>query len=644
MSKKISSKNQITDAALEQDPDSILKYIKPLIEIGKTDGYITYDDLNKALPVNCSEEVYVTVISFLEDFDITVLKTPKTSSSVIEPESDDAVEQVEDEVLSGVTQNATNLYMTKMSNIPLLTKESEISIARRIEDGKNGILQSTLKIPHALNKIIAIYDEVVNGQILLRDVIEVDALYRDLHTVDDALIQKDGMEGVDESEEEVEDFDSEDFEEIDETIAQLENEGTISVSVMERALTQHVTTCLGRAIEKIQKVMSIARANSQDISSPRVLLLLNDIYDEVKATRLNQSIIGNISAEIFEINKSIIEIEKEIIDLFELYGIKRDIIFSKVLSQPIDDTKWLESVLKSSNKNVAECALKSKEALENIAERILFIKNKHTIIEIADFKTLVASVQKNSRDTQRAKKEMIEANLRLVISIVKRYGSKNVSFLDLVQEGNMGLIKAVDKFEYRRGCKFSTYATWWIKQAINRAAIDQGRLIRIPVHMVDDVSKMNKIIRDLRKKLDREPTVKEIAKKMCVAPEKIAKMQRIVTDPVSLEAPIGHDNDNTFGDFIEDKSSTSPFQAALEKDLKKLTRKLLSELTLREERVLRMRFGIDMNRDHTLEEVGEQFDVTRERVRQIEAKALRKLRHPIRSSYLKDYIKSDTDE
>ncbi len=641
MSKKITNKNGAVEQMADQDPDSILKYIKPLIESGKTDGYITYDDLNKALPVNCSEELYTTVISFLEDFDITVLKASKSPSSAIEPDGEDAEEKVEDEVFTGATQNATNLYMTKMSNIPLLTKESEINIAKRIEDGKNGILQSTLKIPHALNKIIALYDEIVNGQILLRDVIEVDALYRDLHTIDDVFAQKDGE--VDEDLDS-EDFDSEDFEEIDETIAQLENEGTISVSVMERALTQHVITCLGKAIEKIQKVLNVVKVNSKDISSPKILLLLNDIFDEVKAIRLNQNIIGEISAEIIEINKSIIEIEKEIIDIFELSGIKRDVIFSKILADGIDSTKWLESLVKSSVKSIEGVVVKNKEKLENIAERIAFIKNKHTIIEISDFKSLVASVQKNSRETQKAKKEMIEANLRLVISIVKRYGSKNVSFLDLVQEGNMGLIKAVDKFEYRRGCKFSTYATWWIKQAINRAAIDQGRLIRIPVHMVDDVSKMNKIIRDLRKKLDREPTVKEIAKKMCVQPEKISKMQRIVTDPVSLEAPIGHDNDNTFGDFIEDKTSTSPFQAALEKDLKKLTRKLLSELTLREERVLRMRFGIDMNRDHTLEEVGEQFDVTRERVRQIEAKALRKLRHPVRSSYLKDYIKSDTDE
>jgi len=641
MSKKIANKNNAVEQMAEQDPDSILKYIKPLIESGKTDGYITYDDLNKALPVNCSEELYTTVISFLEDFDITVLKASKSPSSAIEPDSEDAEEKVEDEVFTGATQNATNLYMTKMSNIPLLTKESEINIAKRIEDGKNGILQSTLKIPHALNKIIALYDEIVNGQILLRDVIEVDALYRDLHTIDDVFAQKE--EDIDEDVDS-EDFDSEDFEEIDETIAQLENEGTISVSVMERALTQHVITCLGKAIEKIQKVLNVVKVNSKDISSPKILLLLNDIFDEVKAIRLNQNIIGEISAEIIEINKSIIEIEKEIIDIFELSGIKRDVIFSKILADGIDSTKWLESLVKSSVKSIEAAVVKNKEKLENIAERIAFIKNKHTIIEISDFKSLVASVQKNSRETQKAKKEMIEANLRLVISIVKRYGSKNVSFLDLVQEGNMGLIKAVDKFEYRRGCKFSTYATWWIKQAINRAAIDQGRLIRIPVHMVDDVSKMNKIIRDLRKKLDREPTVKEIAKKMCVPPEKISKMQRIVTDPVSLEAPIGHDNDNTFGDFIEDKTSTSPFQAALEKDLKKLTRKLLSELTLREERVLRMRFGIDMNRDHTLEEVGEQFDVTRERVRQIEAKALRKLRHPVRSSYLKDYIKSDTDE
>jgi len=413
---------------------------------------------------------------------------------------------------------------------------------------------------------------------------------------------------------------------------------------MERALTQHVITCLGKAIERIQKVLTAVKLNSKDISSPKILLLLNDVFDEVKAIRLNQNIIGEISVEIIEINKSIIEIEKEIIDTFELSGIKRDVIFTKILVDGIDSTKWLEGLAKSPVKQIEIAVANNKEKLENITERIAFIKNKHTIIEISEFKLLVSSVQRNSRETQKAKKEMIEANLRLVISIVKRYGSKNVSFLDLVQEGNMGLIKAVDKFEYRRGCKFSTYATWWIKQAINRAAIDQGRLIRIPVHMVDDVSKMNKIIRDLRKKLDREPTVKEIAKKMCVPPEKISKMQRIVTDPVSLEAPIGHDNDNTFGDFIEDKTSISPFQAALEKDLKKLTRKLLSELTLREERVLRMRFGIDMNRDHTLEEVGEQFDVTRERVRQIEAKALRKLRHPVRSSYLKDYIKSDTDE
>ena len=643
MSKKITNKNIANEVAVEQNPDSILKYIEPLIALGKTDGYITYDDLNKALPINCNEDTYTTVISLLEDFDITVLKTAKQPSSTIEPDGAEVEEKVEDEVLTGATQNATNLYMTKMSNIPLLTKESEINIAKRIEDGKNGILQSTLKIPHALNKIIGLYDEIVNGQILLRDVIEVDALYRDLHTVDDVFAQKEGDVEVDEDVDS-EDFDSEDFEEIDETIAQLENEGTISVSVMERALTQHVITCLGRAIDKIQKVLNVVKVNSRDIGSPKILLLLNDVYDEVKAIRLNQNIIGEISTEIIEINKSIIEIEKEIIDIFEFEGVKRDVIFAKVLAGGIDNTKWLESIANGSTKAIENAVAKNREKLDSIAERVAFIKNKHTIIEISDFKSLVASVQKNSRETQKAKKEMIEANLRLVISIVKRYGSKNVSFLDLVQEGNMGLIKAVDKFEYRRGCKFSTYATWWIKQAINRAAIDQGRLIRIPVHMVDDVSKMNKIIRDLRKKLDREPTVKEIAKKMCVPPEKIAKMQRIVTDPVSLEAPIGHDNDNTFGDFIEDKTSTSPFQAALEKDLKKLTRKLLSELTLREERVLRMRFGIDMNRDHTLEEVGEQFDVTRERVRQIEAKALRKLRHPVRSSYLKDYIKSDTDE
>ena len=642
MSKKNIAKG-VVDVNLEQDPDLILKWIKPLIESGKTDGYITYDDLNNALPTNCSEDIYVTVISLLEDFDITVLKSSNVISSAIEPDVEEVVEVVDDAVASGPMQNATNLYMTKMSNIPLLTKESEISIARRIEDGKNGILQSILKIPYALSKVVGIYDEIINGQILLRDVIEVDALYRDIHNIDDVFATK--VEDGDSSEmdsENFEDVDSENFED-DEDIVQIENEGTISVSVMERALTQHVINSLAKAVEKVQNILNVIKTGGS-ISSPKNLLLLNDVFEEIRGIRLNQSVINAICSEIFEINKTIIEIEKEIIEIFELSGIKRDFIFSNILSKDIGDIKWLDGLFASSNKQIALCVQKNSEKLKVVFEKLSFIKNKHTLISVLEFKASVALVQKNSRETQKAKKEMIEANLRLVISIVKRYGSKNVSFLDLVQEGNMGLIKAVDKFEYRRGCKFSTYATWWIKQAINRAAIDQGRLIRIPVHMVDDVSKMNKIIRDLRKKFDREPTVKEIAKKMCVTPEKIAKMQRIVTDPVSLEAPIGHDNDNTFGDFIEDKTSVSPFQAALEKDLKKLTRKLLSELTLREERVLRMRFGIDMNRDHTLEEVGEQFDVTRERVRQIEAKALRKLRHPIRSSYLKDYIKSDTDE
>lgn len=652
MSKQNGGRNKTLDIHDEKDADSLLKYIKPLIEAGKSEGFITYDDLNKALPINCDEDTYTTIISFLEDFDISIVKSTKSyTSSITDGELPEENEEIQDDDIGTSSPTATNIYMNKMSNIPLLTKDNEIKIAKRIEEGRNAILESLLKTPYTLNRIVSIYDEISNGTILLRDVVEVDALYRDLNNIDENIVDEANGDDSDEIEND-ENLDDEDYleeeedeldEEVNAQIENLENGGTISISVMEKALLQHVTTQLGKATELIQKIVRIAKENPHQLLSAKNLLTFADIFKHIKEIRLNQNVITLVLNEINDISKNIIDIEKEIIDIFETANICRTVIFEKILSLPIEES-WLDAIAKIKDKEIQKCIKNNHEALLKIVEKITFIHNKHTIVSINDFKKLVALIQKNNRETQKAKREMIEANLRLVISIVKRYGSKNVSFLDLVQEGNMGLIKAVDKFEYRRGCKFSTYATWWIKQAINRAAIDQGRLIRIPVHMVDDVSKMNKIIRDFKKKQNREPTVKEIAKKMCISPEKVAKMQRIVTDPVSLEAPIGHDNENTFGDFIEDKSSVSPFQSAIEKDLKKITRKLLGELSLREERVLRMRFGIDMNRDHTLEEVGDQFDVTRERVRQIEAKALRKLRHPIRSSYLKDYIKNDTDE
>lgn len=644
-------KNEDYAAIMEQqfgkDEDSLLKYIKPLIEMGRNEGYITYDDLNKALPFNCDEDTYTTIISFLEDFDINIVKSAKGYNDLpiqddgdSDSESDLAVEddvvEIENDI-GGAAPTATNVYMNKMSNIPLLTKENEIKIAKRIEDGRSAIMESLLKTPQALNKIISIYDEISSGTILLRDVVEIDALYRDLNNHDDEISNEDDMDDVLDNEDYAEEDDIEDT-----VIENFENTGTISVSIMEKALSQHILNCFEKAADNIQKIIKSTRDDIASFLSSKNLLLFEDIFAQIKAIRLNQNIVNSILNEITEINQDIISIETIIINTFENDGIPRSDIFKHILSIPFSN-EWFDELMKIKNEKIKSSVEKNKVFLKETAEVVATIRSKKTIIDVETFKKQVAFVQKNSRETQKAKQEMIEANLRLVISVVKRYGSKNLAFLDLVQEGNMGLIRAVDKFEYRRGCKFSTYATWWIKQSINRASIDQGRMIRIPVHMVDDISKMNKIIRDFRKKLNREPTAKEIAKKMSITPEKVAKMQRIVTDPVSLEAPVGHDNENTFGDFIEDKSSTSPFQAAIEKDLKKTTRKLLSELSLREERVLRMRFGIDMNRDHTLEEVGEQFDVTRERVRQIEAKALRKLRHPIRSSYLKDYIKQNSE-
>lgn len=651
MSKKHTPNQEYTPPVNINDADFLLKYINPLIEAGKVEGFITYEDLNKALPSNCDEDLYASMISFIEDFDIAIVKSTKEYFNDVPEFEDDAFVKSDatnqDTITDGENDfeasvmTATNLYMTKMSNIPLLTQENEIKIAKRIENGRNAILHSMLKVPYILNKIITIYDEISAGTILLRDVIDVDFLYRDLNKIDGDESEKFmdlDVENLDE-----EDFDDE-FE--DESVVSdatnIENGGTISISVMEKALTQHVTLVFSKVVEKIHIIIQNIKKNPSNISNPKNLLILDDIFNEIQSIRLNQNIVNVFLNEVNDISKNIVDIEKNIIEIFTSYGVSRDIIFSQILTLPVGYT-WLEDIKLLKKDNIIKCVTDEYEKLKSLLNSMILIQTKQTIVSPSEFQSMVALIQKNNRETQKAKKEMIEANLRLVISIVKRYGSKNVPFLDLIQEGNMGLIKAVEKFEHRRCCKFSTYATWWVKQAISRAAVDQGRLIRIPVHMVDDVSKMHKIIRDFRKKFNRDPSTKEIAKKMCITPEKVSKMQRIVTDPVSLESPIGHDNENTFGDFIEDKSSVSPFQAAVEKDLKKVIRSLLAGLSSREERVLRMRFGIGMSRDHTLEEVGKQFDVTRERVRQIEAKALRKFRHPSRSKALQVYIK-DTEK
>ena len=629
-----------TDIKMEKNQQSTAEQyseqIEQLMELGRTQGYLTYAEINDLLPEDVIDpEYYDKLLQTLQnDAGIPVLDEAPESDEMMLNDTipdEDAVEEatqilsnVESEI--GRTTDPVRMYMREMGTVDLLTREDEISIAKRIEEGIDEVQTSIAAYPEALNGLLKNYDDVEKGNFRLADLITgfVDPNAEiEEHNVIDENFSEDGeeLESAD-----VEDNEDEDESEAESTSDSSESDNSIDPEVarekFQQLKDQHTKTLA--VIEKHGR--SGKRAQDQ-------IALLGEIF---KQFRLVPKQFDLLVLSMKEMMKRVRYEERQLQKiLVDIAGMPKD-DFEKFITTNGSNTEWVQKALKSSKpwaKRLPKYEERILEALNNLASI-----EENTKLTITQMRDICDAVARGEQKARRAKKEMVEANLRLVISIAKKYTNRGLQFLDLIQEGNIGLMKAVDKFEYRRGYKFSTYATWWIRQAITRSIADQARTIRIPVHMIETINKLNRISRQLLQEMGREATPEELAERMGMPEDKIRKVLKIAKEPISMETPIGDDDDSHLGDFIEDSTLELPLDSATAQSLRVATHEVLEGLTPREAKVLRMRFGIDMNTDHTLEEVGKQFDVTRERIRQIEAKALRKLRHPSRSETLRSFL------
>ena len=629
--------------------EEIKAIFRSLVTKAREKGFLTYDAINKALPSDkFNTEIVDEFIAKLSEANIKIL-----DSSEEEVEA----EQEEEEDNTGRTDDPVRLYLREMGGVELLSREGEIEIAKRIEENRDKMLESLLETPLALRTIIKWRDELNEGELLLRNFLDLDATYgagpgnvvEVEYGDDDADEEGDEPKKKKSSDDEVEDdtVDESETESFDEDGESEEDydDTNISLAAMEEKLLPIVREALeeasdyAKALLKIQEAKLDAALEKKEITAQKQKKyedLQKKIAESLDEIRFDNNVIEQIMDELYGMNRKIIGLEGEIMKMADKYKIKRKIFLENYTGHELD-SDWLKTVSKLKTKGWKEFTAEKADDIEETRTEIRSLAHKIGL-DIAEFKTLVQAVQKGERDSNQAKKEMIEANLRLVISIAKKYTNRGLQFLDLIQEGNIGLMKAVDKFEYRRGYKFSTYATWWIRQAITRSIADQARTIRIPVHMIETINKIVRTTRQMLHEFGREPTPEELAEKLAMPLDKVRKVMKIAKEPISLETPIGDEEDSQLGDFIEDKNAVIPLDAAIHSNLREITTRVLATLTPREERVLRMRFGIGMNTDHTLEEVGQQFSVTRERIRQIEAKALRKLKHPSRSRKLRSFL------
>ena len=593
---------------------------------GSHRGFITHEELSKSLGKrNLSDENLSQAFIHILDEGI-VLVEKKSDFKVLRKKENSSKEEGKTIEKS---DDPIRMYLREMGGVELLSREGEIAIAKRIEAGKDVMLIALSQSPITAQQLFEWDEKLQKDEILVREIIDIDTNYMEDENTGPSAKQKNA--GEDEKEENSNDESDDDF---NPTLAAMESE--IKPKVLQ---TVHILTKEYRKLIKYQKEKLDCVLNSQTFSPSKekgYTKIVNDILENIKSLQLSPSVLEELVQKHYVENKKIISLEGNLLRLAMDQKIPRNEFIKFYIGNEINPNlkKFLDT-----NTLWKQFFTKNKEEFKNIRERLIEISHKLGM-SVTDFKKLVSRVQKGEKESRIAKKEMVEANLRLVISIAKKYTNRGLQFLDLIQEGNIGLMKAVDKFEYRRGYKFSTYATWWIRQAITRSIADQARTIRIPVHMIETINKIVRTQRLILSEFGREATPEELAKKLRMPLDKVRKVLKISKEPVSLEKPVGDEEDSSLGDFIEDTKALAPLEQAIKSNLGEATTKILSTLTPREERVLRMRFGVGMNTDHTLEEVGLQFSVTRERIRQIEAKALRKLKHPSRSKQLKSFLES----
>ena len=643
MAKKKSTKKSIEDKNQEDLLiDMSNAAVKKMLKAAKAEGFVNYKDINKVVNAEkYTSEQIEDLMSLISEMGISIIEADADDQD--ESQSEIKTEETgKKKTSTDRTDDPVRMYLREMGTVDLLSREGEIAIAKRIEAGKEAMIEGLCESPLTFQAIIIWRDELNEGQVLLRDIIDLEASYigpdAKNKRIDKSKINNDLDDKKDEEGESSDDGESDDYNEY---------ENNVSLAAMEADLKPEVFIIFDEISVKYKKLRALQdkrnalKAKNSDLSDSQIKKYdeyTSELKELMKGLSLNNNRIESLLDHFYDINKRLVSSELSLWRMANSAGVNREDFLQEYYGNELD-TGWVGRIVRLKRKGWKEFVQSNRKDIKSLLSEITEL-SEETGLEIGDFRKIVLKVQKGEREAAVAKKEMVEANLRLVISIAKKYTNRGLQFLDLIQEGNIGLMKAVDKFEYRRGYKFSTYATWWIRQAITRSIADQARTIRIPVHMIETINKLVRTSRQLLHEIGREPTPEELSEKLKMPLDKVRKVLKIAKEPISLETPIGDEEDSYLGDFIEDKNVLLPVDAAVQSNLRETTTKVLAMLTPREERVLRMRFGIGMNTDHTLEEVGQQFSVTRERIRQIEAKALRKLKHPTRSKKLRSFLDS----